>query len=113
MEAADNSSPAEVSRVAERFLPFWAEWPDVWFAQARAQFFLAGISSKKTKFCYVILQLDHRYATELEDITTSPPKRDPCTTLRTELMSQLSLLREQHIRQLLRSRWATASHPSY
>jgi hypothetical protein len=36
---------------------FWAEWPAVWFTQAEAQFFLAGINSKKTKFFYVISQI--------------------------------------------------------
>jgi hypothetical protein len=29
--------------------PFWAERAAVWFAQAKAQFFLAGINNKKTK----------------------------------------------------------------
>jgi hypothetical protein len=42
----------------------------VWFTQAEAQFFLASISSEKTKFCHVISQLDHRYAAELENIIT-------------------------------------------
>jgi hypothetical protein len=73
----------------------------VWFAQAEAQFSLAGISSEKTKFFHVISQLDHRYAVEVEDIIISPPKRDPYTALKTELMGQLSPSREQCIRQLL------------
>jgi hypothetical protein len=47
------------------------------FAQANAQFFLADVSSKKTKFLHVISQLDHWYAVEVEDIITSPPERDP------------------------------------
>jgi hypothetical protein len=61
---------------------------------------LAGISSEETKFCYVISQLDHRYATEVEDIITSLPERDPYSTLRTELMRRLFLSREQQLRQL-------------
>jgi hypothetical protein len=44
----------------------------MWFAQAVAQFTLAGISSEQTKFCYVISQLYQRYASEVEDIITSP-----------------------------------------
>jgi hypothetical protein len=87
--------------VAMRLLPFWAERPSVWFAQAEAQFFLAGINSEKTKFFHVISQLDHRYAAEVEDIITSPLERDPYTTLRTELVPRLSPSREQRIRQLL------------
>jgi hypothetical protein len=38
---------------------------------------------------------------EVEVITTSPPERDPYTTLRTEIMRRLSPCREQRIRQLL------------
>jgi hypothetical protein len=101
METADSSPPAEVSRVVVRHPPLWAEWPAVWFAQAEAQFTLAGISSEKIKFCHVISQLDQRYATEVEDIITSPPDQYPYTTLRTDLVRRLSPSREQRIRQLL------------
>jgi hypothetical protein len=101
MEAADSSPPAEVPRVAVRLPPFWAERPAVWFAQAEAQFFLACVNSEKTKFFHVISQLDHRYATETEDIITSPPEQNPYTTLRAELVQRLSPSREQRIRQLL------------
>jgi hypothetical protein len=101
MEAADSFQPAEVSRVTVWLPPFWAEWPAVWFAQAEVQFFLAGISTEKTKFYHVISQLDLRYAAKLEDVITSPPVRDPYTTLRTELMRRLSPSRQQRIRQFL------------
>jgi hypothetical protein len=101
MEAGDSSPPAEVSRVTVGFPPFWAERPAVWFAQAEEQFFMAGVNSEETKFFSVTSQLDHRYTTEVEDIITSPPERDPYTTLRTELVQQLSPSREQRIRQLL------------
>jgi hypothetical protein len=100
MDAADSSS-AEVSRVAVRLPPFWPERPAVWFAQAEAQFTLAGISSERIKFCHVISQLDHRYAAEVEDIITSPPERGPYSLLRTELVRRLSPSTEQRIRQLL------------
>jgi hypothetical protein len=84
MEATNGTQPAEVSRVAVRLPPFWAERPAVWFAQAEAQFSLAGISTEITKFCHVISQLDHRYAAEVEDVITSPPQQDPYTKLKTK-----------------------------
>jgi hypothetical protein len=85
-----------------RLLPIWAEQPAVWFTLAEAQFTLAGIISEQTKFCYVILQLDLRYAAEVEDILiTSPPEREPYAMLRAELMRRLSSSREQCICQLL------------
>jgi hypothetical protein len=45
--------------------------------------------------------LDHRYASEVEDIITSPPKRNPYTTLKIELVKRLSPSKEQRIHQLL------------
>jgi hypothetical protein len=53
MDTADSLPPAEISRVAVRLPPFWAERPAVWLAQAEAQFSLAGITSENTKFFYV------------------------------------------------------------
>jgi hypothetical protein len=38
----------------------------------------------------MILQLDHQYATEVEDITISPPEQNPYTMLRTKLVMGLS-----------------------
>jgi hypothetical protein len=72
MEAADGTQPAEVSRVAVKLPPSWAERPAVWFAQAEAQFFLAGISNERRTFYYVI-SAGPQYAAEVEDIITSPP----------------------------------------
>jgi hypothetical protein len=96
-----STQPAEIARVAVRLPPFWAKQPDVWFAQAEAQFSLAGITSERTKFHHVISQLDHRYAAEVRDIITSPPQQEPYTKLRTELLDRLSPSGEQRFRQLL------------
>jgi hypothetical protein len=60
-----NDTQAETARVAVRLPPFWAEELDVWFAQAEAQFSLAGITTEGTKFHHVISQLDYRYAAEV------------------------------------------------
>jgi hypothetical protein len=97
----DGSQPAEISRVAVWLPPFCAERPAVWFAQAEARFFLAGISSERTKFHYVISQLDQRYAAEVEDIITSPPQQDPYSKLRAELLKRLSLSREPRAHRIL------------
>jgi hypothetical protein len=68
---------------------FWAERPAVWLSQAEAQFNVAGISNKKTKFYHVISKLDHEYAAEVENIMTYPPQKDPYTRLRSELLNRL------------------------
>jgi hypothetical protein len=101
MEAVDGIQPAEISGMAVRLPPFWAERPAVWFAQAEAQFSLVGISSERKKFHYVISQLDQQYAAEVEDIITSAPQQDPYSKLRTELLKRLSLSREQRAHRIL------------
>jgi hypothetical protein len=62
---------------------------------------LDGISREQTKICYVISQLYQCYTAEVEDIITSPLEGDHYTTLRTDLMRQLSPSKEHHIRELL------------
>jgi hypothetical protein len=76
----ESSSNAEVARVAVRLSRFWAHRPASWFAQAEAQFHLAGISNELTQFYHVISQLDEKYVAEVDDIINSPPPRDPYTT---------------------------------
>jgi hypothetical protein len=66
-----------------------------------AQFTLASISNKKTKFYYVISQLDHWHATEVEDIITFTLEQDSYTTMKTELAMRLHSSREQCIPQFL------------
>jgi hypothetical protein len=62
---------------------------------------LAGVIDERTKFHHIISQVYHQYAAEMEDITTSPPKNNPSTTLQTRLVDRLSSSKEQGSHQLL------------
>jgi len=84
-----------------RLPPFWPDRPGLWFAQAEGQFELSSATSERTKFNYVISQLEYRHAAEVEDIIMSPPANDPRTTLKTELVRRLSASRDQPLSQLL------------
>lgn len=100
VDAADDNG-GNVSRVTVKLPPFWPEEPDIWFAQADAQFRVSGIKDEATKFYYVIAQLEHRYAREVKDLITSPPKDNMYEKLKQELIKRLSVSREQRMRQLL------------
>lgn len=91
----------EVHRVTIKLPPFWNNKPSLWFAQVEAQFTLAGITQEVTKFSYVIANLEQRFASEVEDLITTPPAITPYTTLKTELVRRLSMSKEKRIRQLL------------
>jgi hypothetical protein len=101
MEAANTSQPMEISRVAVKLPPFWAERPTLWFNQAASQFALAGITDERTKFHHIVSQLEQRYAAEVEDIINAPPSHEPYTKLRAELIKRLSPSQQQCSLQLL------------
>ena len=49
----------------------------MWFGRAEVHFTLADINSERIKFCHVISQLEHRYATEVEDFIPLRPNETP------------------------------------
>jgi hypothetical protein len=100
-EPADETAITAVYRVAVRLPPFCPDRPAVWFAQAEAQFDLAAITRQRTKFNYVVSQLNPQQAAEIEDIIIAPPEHEPYDRLKSELVRQLSTSREQRVRQLL------------
>jgi hypothetical protein len=66
----NNCSKTEVARVSVRLPTFWAKRPASWFAQAEAQFHLAGITNERTQFYHIISQLDEKYVAEVDDINS-------------------------------------------
>lgn len=93
--------PAEVSNISVKLPPFWPDRVSVWFAQAEAQFLLAGIKRDETMYCHVLSQMDHRMAGEIEDIVTNPPAQGKYQTLKDTLIRRLSSSEEQRVRRLL------------
>jgi hypothetical protein len=100
-EVLDNSQGGYIHRPAVCLPPFWPDRPGLWFATVEAQFDLASVTSEKTKFNYVISQLEYRHVAEVEDLIISPPGNEQYTTLKTELVRRLSASRDQRVRQLL------------
>ncbi|KAJ0171422.1 hypothetical protein K1T71_001178 [Dendrolimus kikuchii] len=98
---ASGESTSDVFRVGVRLPPFWPENPAVWFAQVESHFALSGISDDKTRFHFVISQLEHRFAAEVTDIIVSPPANSKYDTLKTELVKRLCHSREKEVKQLL------------
>ena len=61
-ETPDSSEGGHIYRPAVRLPPFWPDRPGLCLAQAEAQFALATVTSERTKFNYVISQLEYRPA---------------------------------------------------
>ena len=58
----------EEHAVALKLPTSWTAQPDVWFAQAEAQFNLRGITADDTKYYYVLVALDQNTATRVLDL---------------------------------------------
>jgi hypothetical protein len=54
VETTDKKPPGEISIAAVRLPLFLTQLPAAWFTQAAAQFPLPGITTKQTKFSYMI-----------------------------------------------------------
>lgn len=90
-----------ICRVAVKLPPLWHDRVTVWFAQAEAQFLLAGINTDATMYSYVLSQIDHKVAGEIEDIVTNPPAEGKYQKLKDTLIKRFSSSEEQRVRQLL------------
>ena len=100
-DSKEETTGSAVHGVTIRLPTFWPDRPAVWFAQVEAQFELTSITRQRTKFNYVISQLNQQQAAEVEDIITAPPEHDPYERLKAELIRRLSYSREQRVKQLL------------
>ena len=59
---------------------FWTSQPQVWFAQAEAQFNIRGITNDATRYYYVLSALDQSIAARLLDLISQPPPDDKYKT---------------------------------
>ncbi|XP_071447795.1 uncharacterized protein [Hetaerina americana] len=96
---ADNTDA--VNHVVMRVPPFCLEKPQLWFAELKGNFRLAGITDDTDTFWVVVANLDTRYAQVVEDIIVNPPLTDRYKRLREELAWRVSPSEEQRIKQLL------------
>lgn len=94
------STQPNIQRVSMKIPPFWDQDPELWFAQLEAQFSLAGISTHKSKFNYVLGNIEQRILRRVADIVQSPPD-DPYTALKNRLIDTFSSSEAQRLRQLV------------
>ena len=91
---------------------FWTSQPEVWFAQAEAQFNLRGITAEDTKYFYVLAALDQQTATRLLDLISRPPVDNKYKTLKDRLISAFGLSKHERASRLLHFHPLGDSKPS-
>ena len=91
---------------------FWTAWPEVWFAQAEAQFNLWGISASDAKYFHVLAALDQETATCLLDLISQPPAEHKYEELKDRLLATFGLSRCECTSRLLHFHPLGNSKPS-
>lgn len=79
-----------VVAVSIKLPPFSPADPEVWFDQVETQFTTRGVTTKKTRFDYVISSLSPEFAMEVRDLLLKPPAESPYNTLKAELIKRIA-----------------------
>ena len=103
---------AEEYAVALKLPVFWTSQPEVWFAQAEAQFNLRGITDQGTKFYYFLASLDQQTATRLLDLISRPPVEHHYTVLKERLIDTFGCSKHERAARLPHFRQLGDSKPS-
>ncbi|KYN05204.1 hypothetical protein ALC62_03905 [Cyphomyrmex costatus] len=97
-QAPQAGGHSQIHRVALKIPPFWADEPELWFAQLEVQFTLGGITQDATKYAYVLSHIETKNAKEIKDLITRPPDHDKYENIKKALIQRLSVSQEQQIR---------------
>ena len=103
---------AEEHAVSLKLPTFWTSQPEVWFAQAEAQFNIRKITNDETKYYYVLSALDQATATRLLDLINQPPTERKYGTLKERLIDTFGLSKRERASRLLHFRPLGDSKPS-
>ena len=98
--------------VSLKLPPFWAAEPQIWFAQAEAQFALRKIVADDTTYFYVLSALDQATASRLKDFIGNPPEADKYEALRARLVETFDLSEPERASLLLHFRPLGDARPS-
>lgn len=89
--------------VSVKLPEFWKAEPEMWFAQAEAQFILANVTRDDTKFYHIVAKLEQSVICHITDLVTNPPQQDKYKKIKERLISRFALSPEMRLERLLGS----------
>lgn len=73
----------------------------MWFAQAEAQFALAGVTQDETKFHHIVAKIDQSVICHVADLVKQPPANDKYDAIKTRLVARFELSPQSKLEKLL------------
>lgn len=101
--AAEDENAAVTASVSVRLPDFWRNDPAMWFAQAEAQFALAGVVRDHTKYNHIVAKVDQHTICHIAGLVTNPPLTNKYPTIKARLISRFVLSPQAKLEQLLGS----------
>lgn len=98
---SDTAHIAVAATVAVKLPDFWKSDPQMWFAQAEAQFALAKIVNDETKFYHIVAKVDSSVIYHIADLVTKPPEENKYNAVKERLISRFALSPQQRLEKLL------------
>lgn len=92
---------AVTAAVAVKLPDFWKGDPTMWFAQAEAQFALAGVVQDETKYYHIISKMDQSIISHVSDLVQNPPKEEKYKKVKERLISRFEVSAQAKLEQLL------------
>lgn len=103
MSQTNELTPSIAAAVSVKLPEFWKTDPLMWFAQAEAQFALAGINNDQTKFYHILAKVDQTVLRHISDLVANPPKEQKYLTVKERLISRFELSAQEKFEKLLNS----------
>lgn len=103
MSTSPQRQPAAAAAVAVKLPEFWKSDPAMWFAQAEAQFALAGVTQDTTMFHHIVAKIDQSVICHVADLVKNPPAADKYESIKLRLISRFELTPQSRLERLLSS----------
>ena len=90
-----------VAAVGVKLPDFWKTDPEMWFAQAEAQFMLANVTRDETKYAHILAKIDQTVIHHIADLVKDPLLQNKYTAVKERLISRFTLSPQARLEGLL------------
>ena len=90
-----------LQRVVVKVPPFWAEQPEIWFAQVESQFSNAAIRSDLSKYNTIVAAIDSQVLSQVSDAILNPPLEEKYANLKKCIIDRFCDSEQKKIQKLL------------
>ena len=114
LQGTNDEQRGNVSTITNLKLPaFWKDQPKIWFHTIESTFENCRITSDKSKFRYVVSNLDQTTAVYVADIIENPPDADRYDALKNRIIETFGETNETKLRRLLRDQTVSDEKPMH